>query len=102
MRMAYVAPMSRPILAIAILALSACQSGGTETAAVPSAAPAAQPPPVAPQEVKLFNGETLDGWGAFLVESDVAMEDVWSVEDGILVCKGEPMGYLHTTTDHMS
>jgi len=44
----------------------------------------------------LFNGENLDGWNYFLVEPDVKMEDVWSVEDGILICKGQPLGHLHT------
>ncbi|NLX98196.1 MAG: DUF1080 domain-containing protein [Rhodopirellula sp.] len=47
-------------------------------------------------EVQLFNGKNLDGWEYFLVEPDVKMQDVWSVQDGILVCKGEPMGYLAT------
>ncbi len=44
----------------------------------------------------LFNGKDLDGWGAFLVDPNVKMADVWSVKDGLLVCRGEPMGYLHT------
>lgn len=48
------------------------------------------------KEISLFNGKNLDGWGYYLVEPDVAMKDVWSVKDGILVCKGEPMGYLST------
>ena len=46
--------------------------------------------------VKLFNGQNLDGWDCFLIEPDVKMEDVWSVEDGLLVSKGEPLGYLFT------
>jgi hypothetical protein len=45
---------------------------------------------------KLFNGRNLDGWRAYLSEHRVGMEDVWSVRDGILICKGEPMGYLYT------
>lgn len=45
--------------------------------------------------VTLFNGENLDGWSHVLVE-DVPMNEVWSVEDGVLVCKGVPLGYLHT------
>jgi len=44
----------------------------------------------------LFNGKNLDGWGYFLVDSDVKMEDVWSVKDGLLICKGEPHGFLST------
>ena len=52
-----------------------------------------------PKAVKLFNGKDLDGWNHFLVEPDVKMADVWSVSDGLLVCKGEPMGYLATNAE---
>lgn len=45
----------------------------------------------------LFDGKSLAGWSSFLVKPGVKTEDVWSVKDGILVCRGEPMGYLHTT-----
>ena len=48
------------------------------------------------EPIELFNGKDLSGWTYFLVEDDVKMEDVWSVEDGILVCKGDPHGYLAT------
>lgn len=48
------------------------------------------------QAISLFNGKNLDGWDFFLNEPDVKMGDVWSVKDGILVCKGEPLGYLYT------
>ncbi len=30
------------------------------------------------------------------------MEDIWSVEDGVLVCRGEPQGYLFTKEDYES
>jgi hypothetical protein len=50
----------------------------------------------------LFNGKDLEGWGYYLVEPDVAKEAVWSVQDGILVCKGEPLGYLYTLSDYTS
>jgi hypothetical protein len=46
--------------------------------------------------VVLFDGKSLEGWEYYLVEPDVKMEDVWSVKDGLLICKGEPMGYLAT------
>jgi hypothetical protein len=52
------------------------------------------------EAIKLFDGESLSGWEYFLVEPDVKMEDVWSVQDGILVCKGEPMGYLATKGEY--
>jgi hypothetical protein len=31
-----------------------------------------------------------------LVGDGVKKEDVWSVEDGVLICKGQPFGYLFT------
>jgi hypothetical protein len=65
--------------------------------ALPGPAPADAASPVA-----LFNGKDLAGWGHYLVEPDLGMEDVWSVQDGILVCKGEPQGYLHTIGEYTS
>lgn len=58
---------------------------------------AGQPPAVA-----LFNGKDLAGWSHFLVDSKVPATDVWSVKDGVLVCRGEPMGYLYTDADYTS
>ena len=54
------------------------------------------------KEVKLFDGKSLSGWEYFLVDGDAKMEDVWSVEEGILVCKGEPGGYLCTKKNYES
>jgi hypothetical protein len=53
------------------------------------AAPAEEP-------IALFNGRDLSGWTYHLNKPNVPMEDVWSVRDGLLVCKGEPAGYLLT------
>lgn len=52
--------------------------------------------------VKLFNGKDLSGWEHFLVDENAKMEDVWSVEDGILKCKGKPGGYLCTKKNYES
>ena len=46
--------------------------------------------------IELFDGKTLNGWSCALVDNTLTKDDVWSVRDGILVCKGEPLGYLHT------
>jgi len=46
--------------------------------------------------IALFNGKDLSGWTYYLVEPDVKMADVWSVRNGLLICKGEPMGYIAT------
>jgi hypothetical protein len=48
----------------------------------------------------LFNGTDLTGWSHVLVEEGVKMEDVWSVKDGVLVCKGKPLGYLFTNSSY--
>ncbi len=52
--------------------------------------------------VDLFNGKNLEGWEHYLVDRDVKIADVWSVRDGLLVCKGEPMGYLATKKEYTS
>lgn len=50
----------------------------------------------APATIELFNGTSLAGWRAVSAKPGTAMEAVWSVRDGVIVCKGEPMGYIHT------
>jgi hypothetical protein len=57
----------------------------------PLAASAAEQDPIA-----LFNGRDLAGWTYHLADPNVKMEDVWSVKDGVLRCKGKPTGYLVT------
>jgi hypothetical protein len=44
----------------------------------------------------LFNGKDLSGWTYHLDKPEVKMEDVWSAADGVLHCKGQPVGYLLT------
>ncbi len=39
----------------------------------------------------LFDGQTLDGWQA------TSQPENWEVDNGLLICKGETSGYLHTT-----
>ncbi|MBI4580760.1 MAG: DUF1080 domain-containing protein [Planctomycetes bacterium] len=50
-------------------------------------------------EIQLFNGRDLEGWTAVLQEANVPMESVWAVQDGVLQCKGRPVGYLRTVRD---
>lgn len=49
--------------------------------------------------IDLFDGKSLAGWEYFLVDPAAKMEDVWSVHDGLLICKGKPMGYLATSKE---
>ncbi len=48
-----------------------------------------------PNEMTLFNGKDFDGWNYYL-ENNGKMTDVWSVDNGVIVCKGKPTGYLRT------
>lgn len=45
----------------------------------------------------VFNGKDLTGWEAVLADPAVSRDAVWSVRNGIIVCKGEPLGALQTT-----
>lgn len=54
------------------------------------------------KQIELFNGRDLSGWDYFLDDPNATMKDVWSVQDGILVCKGSPMGYLATKKAYTS
>lgn len=50
--------------------------------------------------IALFNGKDLTGWKGHLADSSVKMEEVWSARDGMIVCKGTPMGYLFTESSY--
>ena len=51
--------------------------------------------------VRLFNGQDLSGWTAF-TQDGTPMEEVWSVRDGVLHCKGTPAGYIMTEASYTS
>ncbi|MGE3109160.1 MAG: DUF1080 domain-containing protein [Phycisphaerales bacterium] len=57
-----------------------------------------------PDEVKLFNGKDLHGWVPFLPElvgkEHVNQYAAWSVDSGVLVCKGQPIGYIRTDSKY--
>lgn len=59
-------------------------------------------PTSAQKPISLFNGKDLTGWSHFLVDPKVPASDVWSVRDGILICKGDPLGYLYTKAEYTS
>ncbi len=52
-----------------------------------------------PETIALFNGKNLDNWTYYLRDENVKMEDVWSVKNGLLICKGKPAGYIRTKKD---
>lgn len=52
------------------------------------------------QSQALFNGENLDGWQTYLKDPAVDPADVWSIQEGVIHCKGKPNGYLRTTAEY--
>lgn len=57
-----------------------------------SAADKKQPAPVR----ALFNGKDLSGWTWISRDKKSKIGDVWTVKDGVLICKGKPIGYIRT------
>ncbi|MBG80427.1 MAG: hypothetical protein CMJ39_06945 [Phycisphaerae bacterium] len=52
--------------------------------------------PVLGPEMKIFNGINLDGWRGFFRDGSTDLAQAFSVEDGVLVCTGQPIGYIQT------
>lgn len=53
-----------------------------------------------PGEVRLFNGADMSGWTAFvpdLAAQNKNQGEPWRIQDGVLVCSGNPAGYIRTT-----
>ncbi|HOC51472.1 MAG TPA: DUF1080 domain-containing protein [Verrucomicrobiota bacterium] len=48
-----------------------------------------------PTGLELFNGKDLADWKSVLADPAVPMDQVWSVQDGILTCQGTPLGFLY-------
>jgi hypothetical protein len=80
------------LVALCLLA-SACASSSTDRSNGKVAAAAGKP-------VQLFNGKDLTGWTAISKDPNTKTEDVWSVVDGAIHCKGKPAGYLRTDADY--
>ncbi|MSR62884.1 MAG: DUF1080 domain-containing protein [Planctomycetes bacterium] len=50
-------------------------------------------------EVALFDGKSFAGWTYLLDAPGATFADVWSIHDGAIVCKGNPVGYLRTEAE---
>lgn len=44
--------------------------------------------------LELFNGKDLTGWNYVSADPQIQMDQVWSVQDGILTCQGTPVGAI--------
>lgn len=52
------------------------------------------------EPVTLFNGENFDGWELFIPDKNADPDQTWSADDGIVRCKGKPVGYMRTTRQY--
>ena len=48
----------------------------------------------------LFNGKNLDGWTFDVIDEKVKPSEIWSVADGLLICKGRPPGVIRTAQEY--
>lgn len=106
--------MMLPISTLSLVVLAAsgmlasAQPDGTQAGASDGQSTAPATRPAAPtgldarlgEPITLFDGSSLAGWRGFLPEGDPAK--VWSVRDGVLVCTGNPVGYLVTEREFES
>ncbi len=44
--------------------------------------------------------DSLEAWECYLEDPDAKVQDVWNIEDGVLICSGKPLGYLYTKRDY--
>jgi hypothetical protein len=51
-------------------------------------------------EIELFNGRDLSGWTHELEDKTVKPDAVWTIVEGVLICKGSPAGYLRTENEY--
>jgi putative heme-binding domain-containing protein len=51
-------------------------------------------------EQALFNGQDFTGWTFHSDTRGAKLEEVFTIENSVLVCKGNPIGYLRTTEDY--
>ncbi len=72
------------ILIILLSTLSGCQQGASESQ----------------QKIMLWNGQDFSGWKLFIPDEDVNVNDIWSVRNGVVYCKGKPKGYMRTKSKY--
>ena len=49
-----------------------------------------------PTAQNLWNGTDFNGWKFVLANDSISPENVWSVSNGVIHCKGTPNGYMRT------
>jgi len=78
-------------LSLAFIAAAVCLTGAQTARSADEA-----------KTIKLFNGKDMEGWTYHLQDKNAKMEDVWRVEEGVIICKGKPAGYIRTKDKYKS
>jgi hypothetical protein len=52
------------------------------------------------KKIKLWNGKDFTGWKLYVADENLNVNDIWSVRDGVIHCKGKPNGYMRTKDKH--
>ena len=68
---------------ILLSTLAGCQQGVSES-----------------QKIMLWNGKDFSGWKLYIPDEDVNVDDIWSIRDGVVHCKGKPNGYMRTESKY--
>jgi len=52
------------------------------------------------QKIMLWNGKDFSGWKLYIPDENVDVDDIWSVREGVVHCKGKPNGYMRTESKY--
>ena len=52
------------------------------------------------KKIMLFNGKDLSGWKLFIPDEAIDVDEIWSVKNGVVHCKGKPNGYMRTKAEY--
>ena len=53
-----------------------------------------------PETISLWNGQDFSGWEFFVVDDEVDVNTVWTIQNGVIHCTGVPNGYMRTESDY--
>ena len=68
----------------------------SNSALLPSASAQSAAPLVPTRHIDLFDGKTLSGWTFVSKDTNSPAASIWSVTNGVVVCRGKPLGYART------
>lgn len=52
------------------------------------------------ERIELWNGKDFSGWKKFIPDKNIDPDTVWTTENGLLICNGNPNGYVRTVNDY--